>query len=154
MVITHPSSKLVGLQGLKLLNLEDNYLTEWTTVLDSLASLPRWAGWLSCILLIHNSWHIVVMHLSILCLTAPSRVISGKRWGFELCKILMHHLLGMPVSQIPTLSSPHLKHGDLSGDLLVNVHTSVYAYGERSNCPSIEQVLMSNWSQMPHLSPI
>ena len=33
-------SKLVGFQCLKLFNLEDNYLTDWTVVLESLASLP------------------------------------------------------------------------------------------------------------------
>ena len=63
----------------------------------------------------------------------------------------MHHLLGIPVSQIPTLS--HLSHGDLREVLLVNVHTSVHAYGEQSNSPRVGQVLVSNQSQMPHLSP-
>ena len=32
--------------------------------------------------------------------------------------------------------SPHLKHRDLRGDLLINVHTSVHVYGEQSHSPS------------------
>ena len=51
------------------------------------------------------------------------------------------------------LPSPHLKDGDLRGNLLVNVHTSVLAYGEWSNSHvAMGQVLVSNRSQMPHLS--
>ena len=42
---------------------------------------------------------------------------------------------------------PNLKHWDLQGDLLVNVHTSVHAYGERSNFPLTVQILVSNRSQ-------
>ena len=34
------------------------------------------------------------------------RTMSGKRWGFELCKIQIHRLLRTPVSQIPTVSPP------------------------------------------------
>ena len=100
-------------------------------------------------------WHMVaIMHLSIICpttYTPPTWAMSGKRWGFELCKIQMHHLLGMSVSQIPTFSPP--KTWDLRGLLLVNVHTSVHAYGEQANSPCIGQTLMSNRRQMPHLPP-
>ena len=48
------------------------------------------------------------MHLSVLCPTTPSQAMSGKKWGFVLHKIQMHHLLGMPwpVSQIPTIPPP------------------------------------------------
>ena len=63
----------------------------------------------------------------------------------------MHHLLGKPVSQIPIF--PNQKDGDIQGDLLVNFHTSVHAYNEQSNSSSIGQVMVSNRSQMPHLSP-
>ena len=81
------------------------------------------------------------MHLglSILCSTTPSWVMSGKKWGFELHKIQMHHLLGMPwpVIQIPTI--PHLKHGDLWGNLFVNVYTSVYVYGDHERSIQVSQ---------------
>ena len=50
-------------------------------------------------------------------------------------------------SSIKSQHSPHLSHGDLWGDLLVNVHTSVHAYGERLNSPCIGRV----WRQMLHL---
>ena len=69
-------------------------------------------------------------------------MMLGKRWGFELCKSQMHHVFGMPVSQIPTLSPP--KHGESRSDLLVNVHTSVHAYGKQSNSPGVGQVVVSN----------
>ena len=47
------------------------------------------------------------------------------------------HLLGIPVSQIPTISLTLNIALGLRGDLLVNVHTSVCAYGEWSNSPCI-----------------
>ena len=34
----------------------------------------------------------------------PTRAMVGNRWGFEFCKVQMHHLLGMPVGQIPTFA--------------------------------------------------
>ena len=54
---------------------------------------------------------------------------------------------------VKSQSPPHQKDGDLQGDLLVNFHTSVHAYNEQSNSSSIGQVLVSNRSQTPHLSP-
>ena len=60
----------------------------------------------------------------------------GKCWGeLRLCKIQMHHLLGMPVSEIPTFSHAPKILGICEGDLTVNVHNSVHAYGEWSNSP-------------------
>ena len=44
---------------------------------------------------------LALMHLSMLC---PTTLHPGNRWGFEICKVQMHHLLGMPVGQIPTFS--------------------------------------------------
>ena len=62
-----------------------------------------------------------------------SQVMSGKWWEFELYKIQMHHLLamGMPVSQIPTLTQPK------TWGLLVNVHTSVHVYMVSGQIPYI-----------------
>ena len=72
----------------------------------------------------------------------------GWYWGrdrnLNYAKIQMYHLLGMPVSHIPTFSPP--KVWDIQSGLLVNVHTSVhaYVYGGWSNSPRIGQVLVSN----------
>ena len=54
---------------------------------------------------------MTIMHLRIsimphyphhrLLIYAPTR---GQCWGFEFCKVQMHHLLGMPVGQIPTFA--------------------------------------------------
>ena len=57
-----------------------------------------------------------------------------------------------PIGQA-SQSNPNFPPNQKDGDLLVNVYTSVHAYGERSNSPCIGQVLVSNLSQMPHLSP-
>ena len=52
------------------------------------------------------------------------------------------------------LPSPYLKHRDLGGNLLVNVHTSVHVYGEQSHSQAtIGQVLVTNQSQMLLLHP-
>ena len=34
----------------------------------------------------------------------PTRAMLGNRWGFEFCKVQMHHPLGTPVGQIPTFA--------------------------------------------------
>ena len=74
--------------------------------------------------------------------------------GNWIMQTQMHHLLGMPVSQIPTFFPPkRWRFTDLRGDLLVNVHTSVYAYGKRSNSPRIGQVLVSNFPLFSLHSP-
>ena len=36
----------------------------------------------------------------------PPGKCQERMWRFELYKIQIHHLLGMPVNQIPTLSPP------------------------------------------------
>ena len=65
-------------------------------------------------------------------------------------KMIAHHLLGMPVSQILTFSPPkRWGFTDLPGDLLINVHTYVQVYGKRSNSPCMGQVLVSNSPLFP-----
>ena len=94
---------------------------------------------------------VCFMHPSILCPTTPLPGPCQERDGdlnFAKFKCTTY----WACQSIKSLPSPHLKHEDLRGDLLVNVHTSVHAYGERSNSPSIGQVLVSNQSQMLHLS--
>ena len=34
----------------------------------------------------------------------PTRAMLGNRWGFEFCKVQIHHPLGTPVGQIPTFA--------------------------------------------------
>ena len=59
-------------------------------------------------------------------------------WAFQLVK---------------SQSSSHQKDGDLQGDLLVDVHTSMHVY-EQSHAPYMGQVLVSNQRQMPHIFPV
>ena len=50
-----------------------------------------------------------IMHLSVLCPTTPSRAMSGKKWGFVLYKIQMHHLWACHGQSVKFLPSPILK---------------------------------------------
>ena len=56
----------------------------------------------------------------------PPQAMLGNRWGCEFCKVQMHQLLDMPVSQIPIFSP--LKIEEKMGNFLVihnfNVITS------------------------------
>ena len=69
------------------------------------------------------------MHLSILCPTTPLLGDVDEEAAGNL-KIQMHHLLGMPVSEITTFSSPIKKMEIYEGvDLRVIIHTStILAY--------------------------
>ena len=86
-----------------------------------------------------------LMRPSILCPTNPSWAMPGKRWGLNYTKFkcITYRAHQSVKSQI----SHHLKEGDLQGDLLVHIHTSVHAYHEWSG------QIVSNQSQVPHLSP-
>ena len=92
------------------------------------------------------------MHLSILCPTTPSRAISGKR-DEDLNYAKFKCTTYWTCQSVKSQPSLHLKDGDLQGELLVNVHTSVHVYDEQSNSPCIGQALVSNQSKMLHLSP-
>ena len=77
----------------------------------------------------------------------PSWVMLRKRWGFELCKIQIHHLFCMPVSQIPTFSPP--KDEDLWGICLL-MFTLLYIYMVSGQIPHAQGKF---WCQIKVRSP-
>ena len=84
---------------------------------------------------------------------APPRRCWGK--GRDLNYAKFKCTIYWACQSVKSQPSLYLKDGDLRGDLLVNVHTSVHAYMVNGQILhiAIGQVLVSNQSQMPHLSP-
>ena len=90
-----------------------------------------------------------VMLLSIMP-TTPFQAISGKRWGFELCKIQMHHQL--LVETVKSQPSPYLKDGDLRGNWLL-MFTLFYMHMITGQTSTYWASFVVKWTQMPHLFP-
>ena len=91
------------------------------------------------------------MHLSMLCPTTPTRAIMGNRRGFEFCKVQMHHLLGMPVSQIPTFVPPKSRGKDGEFDRRCSYYGT--CLWRAVKFPMYGASFSVKTGQMPHLFP-
>ena len=99
-----------------------------------------------CLMLNVSSILYAFMHLSILCSTTPSHGQCQGRGG-DLNYAKFKSITYWPCQSVKS------KHSSQLGDFIANVYTFVHVYGEWSNTPYIGEVLVSNWSQMSHLSP-
>ena len=68
--------------------------------------------------------NVALMYLSTLCPTVPLQGDIGKRCG-DLSYTKFICITYWACQSVKFLPSPHLKHRDLQGNLLVNVNTSV-----------------------------
>ena len=74
----------------------------------------------------------------------PPRQCQGRGGDLNYAKVKCITYWASHGQSVKSQSSPHQKDGDIRGDLLVNVHTYVHAYGERSfpnsNCKIISPI--------------